>query len=621
MPDQQEGRSDRAGGQGSLSGLELHSPRLGLSLHPLLRQELLPLLGICVLYFALACLITWPAILNLSGAALGHPGNDIWNHLWGFWWVRDAMFHHGELPLQTDLINHPQGGALYFIDLSNALLSLPLQGSLGLVASYNLVVMGQLAFAAFAAFLLARHLTRHTQGAWLAGIIYGFSPHLLAQLYNGISETLNAGWLPLFLLCWLKLMGEGRLRWAIATGAAGFFTLFTNWYYGLFGFLAVLLHTGWSLTQRSERPRWLKLRTLTLLLVAGLTFSLGALPLMWAFAQTLNAPNAIVGRDPEFVYRTLVQHNMTDLLIFFHPGRFYSPDLKALYGEDLIIVGYLGYLSLLLALGPALLWKAREKRFWLLLGAAFFILALGPFLYVNGAYLELRGDWIPLPFLGFFHAFPLFSRISHAFRFVVGVSLALGILAAMGAKGLLGRVPRGLSGRLVTLLFTVLLTVAILTETLGYSPAVWPIPTSRIAIPSFYGRLAEEPDGFAILDLPLGVPTLERAVYTFGQTIHHKKVPYGLNDPLPASLRDNRLTDYLLNLEFLPFHHLPLRLPALELEVGVRQLKAQNYRYVLVHEKHFVTRAQKERVQRVLTALLGTPERYVTDGLSVYRIP
>lgn len=580
-------------------------------------QELLKMLGIYLLYFALACGITWPAVLDLSGAALGHPGNDIWNHLWGFWWVRDALLHHGELPLQTELINHPRGGALYFIDMANALVALPLQEVLGLVAAYNLVVMGELAFAAFGAFLLARHLTRSGQGAWLAGVIYGFSPHLLAQLYNGISETLNAGWLPLFLLCWLKLMGEGRLSWAVATGATGFLTLFTNWYYGLFGFLSVLLHAGYSLAQRSERARWLTLRTLKHLGVAGLTFSLGALPLMWAFSQTLNAPDAIVGRDPEFVYRTLIQHNMTDLLIFFHPGRFYSPDLKALYGEDLIIVGYLGYVTLLLALVPAVMRRAREKRFWLLLGGVFFLLALGPFLYVDGAYLELRGDWIPLPFLGFFHAFPLFSRISHAFRFVVGVSLALGILAAMGAKALLGQTARGPWGQLLV----AGCTVAILTETLLFSPAVWPIPVSHIQIPSFYTRLADEPDGFAVLDLPLGVPTLERAVYTFGQTVHHKKVPYGLNDPLPASLRDNRLIDYLLNLEFLPIHHLPLALPALELEVALRQLKAQNYRYVLVHEKHFVTQAQKDRVLRVLSALFGPPERYVEDGLSVYRVP
>ena len=47
---------------------------------------------------------------------------------------------------------------------------------------------------------------------------------------------------------------------------------------------------------------------------------------------------------------------------------------------------------------------------------------------------------IPLPFLTFFEAFPLFSRISHPFRFVVPALLGIGLLAGFGVQWLKQRV-------------------------------------------------------------------------------------------------------------------------------------------------------------------------------------
>ena len=49
-------------------------------------------------------------------------------------------------------------------------------------------------------YALAWNVTRSALGAWLAGLAYQSMPHLMGQAYNGISETMMAGFLPLALL-------------------------------------------------------------------------------------------------------------------------------------------------------------------------------------------------------------------------------------------------------------------------------------------------------------------------------------------------------------------------------------------------------------------------------------
>ncbi len=565
-------------------------------------------------YLVIALIATYPLIFHINEVAIGDPANDVWNHLWGFWWVKHEIVTHHRFPVSTELLNHPRGGALFFIDLLNALLSIPLQLVLPLTTSYNIIILLNLSFNGLGAYLLARYLTRNSYASLVTGVVFGFCPHLLAQVYNGISETINAGWLPLAILFVMRTFQESRRSNAILAGFFLFMTTFANWYYGLFALFftgCYLIAQIWYSWRRIVNPNMFGR-----LLYMGLTYAVLITPLLMLFSYTLSAENAIVGRDPEFVYQTLIRHNMTDLLIFFHPGDFYSPDLKALYGEDLIIVGYLGYSVLLLALVPLVRRSGREARFWAFMALLFFVFSLGPFLHVNGSYVEIEGRWIPLPFLLFFKAFPLFSRISHAFRFVVMVMLALGVLAALGLKGVYARS----SWRLPSVAGTLLVCGVVLAEFLFASPARFPIDSSPARLPAVYSRLQEEPGDFAILDLPLGVPTLKRAVYAYAQTVHQKRIPYGLNDPFPSNLASNYFVRYMVNLEFANIDRLPRELPVMDLTASLMLMKAQAYRYIIVHDDLFFNAAQANKVHSVLRWFLGVPERYPDDGLSIYHL-
>lgn len=571
-----------------------------------LRRLSLALLGA----LALAALLTWPLVLRPTEGLVGHPGNDTWNHVWGYWWVAEGLANDGAIPMSTPLLNHPRGGTLFFIDSFNAVLSAPIQWTLGLVAAFNAVVIGSLAWNAFGAWLLGRYVLRDDLAAIVPAALYGSSAHVLGQTYNGITETINTGWIPIYLLTLCRLLDRPRISRGLALGAALAVCATSNFYYGLFGALLSVVVVAHRAVTAPRQVRWGAFVLSTIL--GAVLFGALVAPTLSALSATINAEDAMVTRDPAFVWASLLNHNMTDLVSSFRPGAHYSPDLKALYGEDLLIVTYLGWVMLGLAGAGLALWRPRrELSLWVWIAVVFWVFSLGPYLHVAGEYVTWDGRKIPLPFLPFFEAFPLFSRISHPFRFVVPATLGLGVLAGFGAKALAARVslPQGaVVGAATTLA---------LVEVLLLSPAPWPLPRCEAKIPAAYTSL---PADGAVLDLPITVPNLERAVYTYYQTAHGRPSPYGLNDPLPDPLERNPLTWMLIQVEASRAIELPPVMPELELVMGARLLSLEGYRAIVVHQSLYPEH-KRRMVRALLDGIFGPPVEIAEDDVALYTLP
>ena len=148
-----------------------------------------------IMQLAISCFCCM-AFLEMSSAVVGHPGNDTWNHVWGHWWVFESLLQ-GEIPYHTHYLAYPKGGTLYFIDTIQAILMLPVQMLFGVVFAYNTLIILQLALCGYAAFLLSYRVCFDEKSSYVALFIFELSPHLLGQAYNGISETVCAGWFPL----------------------------------------------------------------------------------------------------------------------------------------------------------------------------------------------------------------------------------------------------------------------------------------------------------------------------------------------------------------------------------------------------------------------------------------
>src|SRR5436309_356838 len=83
-------------------------------------------LGAVLGYFALAVVVTYPAVAHFTSAVPGDLIADRDQNLWNLWWIREAL---GRLanPFHTGLLYYPYGVDLYYHTLG-----LP-QGIMGLV--------------------------------------------------------------------------------------------------------------------------------------------------------------------------------------------------------------------------------------------------------------------------------------------------------------------------------------------------------------------------------------------------------------------------------------------------------------------------------------------------------
>ena len=565
--------------------------------------------AIAVALFIAGCL-TWPVVIFPGSQLIGHPGNDTWNHVWGYWWVAGYL-EQGVWPQKADLLSWPSGGSLYFIDTMQAIFSWPIQKILGPVVAYNYVIISQLALCGYGAWLLAFKQTEDAYASYAALFIFEMAPHILGQAYNGISETVCAGWFPLSLWALFCLMKRPNWKNALLLIFMGSMCILSSWYYGLFTAIAALIVLVWHALCQARIQRWRAILT-WISVSAGVSLMIVAGPFL-SFRSSLNAEDALVTRDPEFVERSLLNHNITDIVAFFNPSTVPSPNLFLLYGEELIIVIYIGWIAIFLA-GYSIyaLRNSLDISPWIWVAVVFFFFSLGPYLNVGGSYLEFDGKRIPLPFLALYKAIPIFDRISHPFRFTVGVELAIAVLAAHGLRRLL----RSYSPNLKILCISSL-AMGIWIEYSIASPAHLPIPTSDATISQAYTDMREDPIEGAVLDLPLTLPNLERAIYVWNQSAHNRPIPWGLNDPMPKPLLNNMMTQTLIQIEGNRARTLPHILPELDLVIASRTFIRQGYRYIVVH-KDFYPQYKAEQVEQLLTALYGIPKIYRQDNLLVF---
>src|SRR5262249_47334626 len=139
--------------------------------------------------------------------------------------------------------------------------------------------------------------------------------------------------------------------------------------------------------------------------------AVGAVLVLVAVAAPFVGPLLLSPVRDSIVLRRLSESNVyaADLLAFFvpnprHPllGALVAPFYRTLSGNPYEQTVYLGYALLILAaLG---LWKAggRRVRFFAVVAATYFVLALGPFLHVYGRYrwpVDGEAVSVPLPYL------------------------------------------------------------------------------------------------------------------------------------------------------------------------------------------------------------------------------
>jgi hypothetical protein len=217
-----------------------------------LRREAAAVLG----YVCVALVFAWPLPLRLADALLGLPNGDAGVYVWNLWVFRHEIVDNHRLPFLTSEIlalNHRVPLALHNYTTFANVLAFPLIPILGVVKSFNVLVLASGVMSGYAMYFYARVRTGDTAAAWIGGLLFGFSPFMSARAAEHFSLTLAAP-LPIFGWLMFRMYAQPSMGLACAAGATVAWAFLCDVYYAVYCLLIAAFMAGYGLFSVEVRP-------------------------------------------------------------------------------------------------------------------------------------------------------------------------------------------------------------------------------------------------------------------------------------------------------------------------------------------------------------------------------
>lgn len=596
-------------------------------------------------YWLIAIIFTWPLVTQITTHGFGGDEDSPY-HLWHNWWLNFSLFNLKTNPLYTNYIFHPQKIPLVF-DANSfvfAALTLPVQWlTNNVVLASNLVfflsfILSGLSMFALTSFVLKKiqlQASNFQLPAFLAGLIFAFSPYTFAQALDGHTNLTTTWLIPLYTLFLLKSL-EGAtlsdkvapLKTLLLASLLAAAQLYSDFTYTAF----LIILTGLIVIFHffSEKVAPFRRCHLQNLLIIGATAILLTSPLLYEIFKMQQA--GFRAGSPLWVQNVWA----ADLAAFFLPSnistflqRFsYTAPRGTVEGTQ-----YLGWTVLLLA-GFALISQRLIKKppitnnlitnnyfsLFLFLAVSFFLLSLGPFLHLFGNYQFSPpfGGFnlsIPLPWL-LLHKIPLVGEVQETARLNPFLMMSVAILAAFG----ISQIANLIKNRLLLHTSSFLLLTFLLLE---FYPA--PFPTTNLTPPRIYQQIAQDQGYFSVLTLPLGFNSGQIALgispigsLQFYQVYHQRPSFRGTVARLPSWAFDYYrrlpLFKYLLNPQGTP--NTEDTNPALAQKTFKEQL---HIKYIVIHKDKY-GKVPLGASERLIQEVLGAQKIYEEGSITAYQI-
>lgn len=569
-------------------------------------------------YTLLTIILTYPVLFKIKTDIPG-TGADSFQWMRILWYTKIAIQEADLAALTHDhLIFYPNGiESMPFSSAFNQMLYVLLSPFLELHVTYTILWLLTFIIGAIGSYLLVKYLTDNKDAAFLAGIVFAFSPyHFSRGLYFFGAATVE--WIPFCALYLMKTVKEEGIKNPILAGIFFILVATSDLQYlifmGIFAGLVFLYDFYLTLRSRKNFTHFVKKMVKKYFFFGGVAF-LGILPLtineiLIALSnQNFLKPNA--NEIPKL---------SNDLMSFFlpshlHPllGQFtlnlYS-NIPSWPAEQVNFIGYT-----VLGLSALAFLKSKRKtdiKFWLISTLFFTIISLGPILHFNGAFSFTDSNLkIPLPYQLLYSTVPFLKNCRTVGRFFVIATLGYSVLAGYGFSELLKYKPERKK-----LIFTIVGFLLI------FEYLCIPYPTTQVNVPDFYYKISNDTNNYAVLEIPqnsnAGYMDFQ---YLYYQTIHNKPLVGGYAARYPANVSDfQRKTPFIKELQYYSLGAKDI-LQENVTDIGTSVLNANNIRYVIIH-KNQLSSEQLDFVNDLLNKTLKTePEIYAEDGLIVYRVP
>lgn len=578
------------------------------------------------IYVVIAIILTWPLIANIGSLIPGMNGDsgDSWHFVWNIWWIKQVIVNHQDL-FFTEYLYYPNGVSLVYHTLTivSGLVLFVLIKYLSIVSAFDVLYLLYILLAAVFSYELAKNLWGSRKGAFLAGIVYAFSPYFFAHSLGHFNLTVL--W-PFPLLGWLLLKMSKKISWTngVWLGLVLAVMFLTDWQYFVMALVFVLVYLvvrGLNFWKNSSGWWWSQ-------------FALsGAVCLLLVYPVLSKSLLAAQNYLPQALISE-ISYWSADLMGYLIPS-FQNPfwgDLGQKYyslynfsGVESVV--YAGWVVLGLVIGSLLLADRKygwQKVWWWSVLLVFFVLSLGPFLKIAGVTDFQISDvhfTIPLPYL-LFYKIPFLSVARVPARFFVVVSLALAVLSAYSFTQVEQRMKKWMNGysKLTVFMLMMVLSGLILIE---YS--CWPMSFQNTQIPKVYSEIKKDSGDFVIMELPLWWTSGHRSLgkvetkIQYYQTYHEKKILNGSVSRVP-----NALFDYYLQVPGIKYLIDVSKNTAdendLDKNLVLKKFRDDlDVRYIVVHKSYFDI-GDFYKIREYLESNLGLVVWYEDEGEIAYKL-
>jgi hypothetical protein len=520
--------------------------------------------SVFLLFVLAALLFTFPLVLHVDSALRGNDIDALGDPLFNTWVIGqnvDKIAHLNFKGFFNGNIFYPQTRTVLYSEhlLPQSLMALPVLLVTGNpILAYNLIFLLGFILSGFGMFCLARHLTKNAPAGIVAGLIYAFSPFMLAHTFH--IQILSAWGIPFAFLYLHKFFENGRLKDILFFTFFYVFQAMSNGYYALY---LTFFAGAWILTLTITRKKYKDLRWLSRLALFAVLSASAMGPLFMLYARS-HAEMAF-SRSIDFFanltsFLSVPRINMLYGRIL---GRFFRPEGELFPGIAALSLGVIGIFLLVRARRIPVPSGDRTKRLVFLVRRVLNILIVfasvivvfiigqdGLDLHISGVRIfrahnlersliqlgvlviarilldlvfglkrpaakdpeeKILGGYSATLVLAFLFTFgpkgpydflykyvPGFQAIRVASRFQILVMFALAVLAAFGLRTLIRRFKKPAAGTAIAVLAAVLVGIEFLSI---------PVPYLRIPLrdemPESYKWLAANRKPGILIEMPL----------------------------------------------------------------------------------------------------------------------
>jgi len=573
------------------------------------------------LYTLLTIIFTYPVAFALNEIP---GGDDAFFYLWDLWWFKKALLSFTN-PYFTTYLFYPDGISLAYSTITpfNGIISIPLQFLFRVSVVYNILWLCTFIIAGFGTYLLVLYLTKNYYAAFVAGLIFAFSPYHFAHALGHLS-LMTIQWIPFFVLFFYKsIKEEDDLRNPLL---AGFFLVLIglsdiNYLFYSLAFGAIFLAFSFIYFRSSLISRKGFIRLSLFFVTSGIGILVAVYPLLREYF-TVQSPYQDFG--PMEIYSA-------DVLAFFTPSKLHPVFGKIFESLNSNFTGntaestvFIGFTVCFLVVVALLKKRGPDIKFWALACGSFFILSLGPFLHFNGIfYLTLWGIQYKIILPGVIGGLPIISMAHVPARWDVMTMLSVSVIAGFGLDEILKKY-QGCQWKKISInrFLSVIFIIFIMFEYL-----VIPYPMTNVKIPDYYEIFAQDHETYAIYEIPDSVSFLSSPVIMYYQTFHEKHILSGYTHITNSATKFKSTTPLIRDLYFVvqsPENNGGSSKDIFRqdiYEIGKSVLNYYNIRYIVLHEK-LLTKDQINYSNALLErAVNKTYLSYPNQSVKIYQVP